>query len=1187
MKKELENLKSNIEIMNLIKYCQGYIKLVNPSFNRFRITTDSIDSKYLSTNILNSGSGEEEDFEINLPEFYEYDPKDVPQDLKEEYDLQKSLALQLEQISNRFKISEYTKQINLNFGYFKVELPEPEIDEYSEDEEKAPVSKKIKNDVYPLFSIPIEITLGRKISIKLQDVNIIPNIGFLFDVLGEEKFYSFSDFINRQEIEGNLRLPIESATVKNIWEELKTKLKLSNAIFDENSFDPSFFVISLSGKSNFFLEQDFNELLQLDEADFDDSSLNSWNSDEDLSLDDPVNERDGELFFPFNYNKDQVGVLSAIKNRACIVEGPPGTGKSVTIANILCHLAANGKKVLFLSQKAQAIKVVKDYLKELNVENLYGYIPNRFSSLYNSEEEKDSASNSLQSIQQYINSLNYSNGNDTITDPRIKKFEYRDEINESIGIQRKIFEAYKEKSELDGFDISLDNYENFNNASDEDLRSIIKLNQESSDLKDKLDLYYRNNSQFIIAKNKLCENVGIDSNGYSAIIEDIINNMPQKAFERNGFLDPLKKIMIKKGLKRHSDKLPKEIYDNYESILDEKGSRAEKIKALNDLRDFFDFKEKSALLEIKQNELENKIDQNGLSKVCFEKFIKIVNSEKDGFQKVRKFGITSAKIESLKNTNPNEINEYLHKINYKEKDYIAFYLRNIINKNLTEITGSAAVKGMLNRIASSLKKSKKAYKTFDKFKSEPTNFYVMREAVPIWIMDLEDVSRLIPLEKNLFDYVILDEASQCNIAYALPAMYRAQRAVFVGDSEQMRDDSIKFKTNQSLEILGKKFNVPDFLQIKPMGDAVQSIMDIGYKRGFTMKPLTYHYRSPRELIGFSNDNFYAKKNKKLKVINSNYVTYKDTNKVLLNHVVEPTKELDISSKSNIAEARYICNLIEELKKDPKTKNSSIGVLSFFGDQATLLRNMIKDENIKVSIVEGIQGDQKDIMIYSFVITDPSQKKMYVPLTSEGGEKNKELNEGRVNVAFSRARQQVHCVTSIPLEKWPEGIWIKRYLEYVENNGEINFFDTKLSPFDSKFEEDFFEEVLRAEFGKEFIIQNQVESCGFKIDFVITETETGKKLAIECDGPTHFVDEGQEIYVENDFERQSVLESAGWTFYRVNYADWINKNFKKDIFIKDIQGFFNFRTPMVMTPEFEEPKEEKTLILGSLKSETDV
>jgi MoxR-like ATPase len=41
------------------------------------------------------------------------------------------------------------------------------------------------------------------------------------------------------------------------------------------------------------------------------------------------------------------------------VEGPPGTGKSLTIANLASHLAASGKTVLITSQKDKALEVTR------------------------------------------------------------------------------------------------------------------------------------------------------------------------------------------------------------------------------------------------------------------------------------------------------------------------------------------------------------------------------------------------------------------------------------------------------------------------------------------------------------------------------------------------------------------------------------------------------------------------------------------------------------------------------------------------------------------------------------------------------------------------------------------------------------------------------------------------------------
>ncbi|MBU1457456.1 DUF559 domain-containing protein, partial [Patescibacteria group bacterium] len=263
------------------------------------------------------------------------------------------------------------------------------------------------------------------------------------------------------------------------------------------------------------------------------------------------------------------------------------------------------------------------------------------------------------------------------------------------------------------------------------------------------------------------------------------------------------------------------------------------------------------------------------------------------------------------------------------------------------------------------------------------------------------------------------------------------------------------------------------------------------------------------------------------------------------------------------EAKEILELFKELRNDERYREKSIGILSFFNAQATYIRDLFEkegfkeeDDNYKVSIIEGIQGDEKDIVIYSFVIRKPEQKNKYVPLTGEGGDIRADINKGRVNVAFSRARLQVHCFVSLPPQEMPERIWLKKYLEYAQENGEVAFYSTDLKPFDSYFEEEFFN-LLRAYLKRGYKIQNQVESCGFKIDFVVSNTNTGKRIAVECDGPCHFkdeIDEAYGIHIESDEERQRVLEAAGWGFCRIKYADWIDKKFDRNTvfqFIMDL------------------------------------
>jgi hypothetical protein len=79
-----------------------------------------------------------------------------------------------------------------------------------------------------------------------------------------------------------------------------------------------------------------------------------------------------EVVFPFPSNGPQRRVVDAVdKNRIVVVQGPPGNGKSLTIANLVAHLVAEGKSVLVCSHKEQALTVVRDKLDEMDLRFLY------------------------------------------------------------------------------------------------------------------------------------------------------------------------------------------------------------------------------------------------------------------------------------------------------------------------------------------------------------------------------------------------------------------------------------------------------------------------------------------------------------------------------------------------------------------------------------------------------------------------------------------------------------------------------------------------------------------------------------------------------------------------------------------------------------------------------------------------
>lgn len=118
---------------------------------------------------------------------------------------------------------------------------------------------------------------------------------------------------------------------------------------------------------------------------------------------------------------------------------------------------------------------------------------------------------------------------------------------------------------------------------------------------------------------------------------------------------------------------------------------------------------------------------------------------------------------------------------------------------------------------------------------------------------------------------------------------------------------------------------------------------------------------------------------------------------LKNHIVAVKPSIELSEKTNVTEAYYIKQLIADIKSNEQTKDKSIAVLTFFNEQAELLRRVIPDEDVKISIIS-IQGDERDIVVYSFVIKSPSSR--FIALTGESGEIRKKSTKGRVNVAFN-------------------------------------------------------------------------------------------------------------------------------------------------------------------------------------------
>jgi len=84
-------------------------------------------------------------------------------------------------------------------------------------------------------------------------------------------------------------------------------------------------------------------------------------------LDDEFHPRD--IFCPRSADSSQLAaVMAAAAGHDFVLEGPPGTGKSQTISNIIAHCLAHGKRVLFVAEKRAALDVVYRRLREEGLE---------------------------------------------------------------------------------------------------------------------------------------------------------------------------------------------------------------------------------------------------------------------------------------------------------------------------------------------------------------------------------------------------------------------------------------------------------------------------------------------------------------------------------------------------------------------------------------------------------------------------------------------------------------------------------------------------------------------------------------------------------------------------------------------------------------------------------------------------
>jgi len=217
----------------------------------------------------------------------------------------------------------------------------------------------------PLVLIPVEMTRERARNIYRiiwTEEDIFTNITLKTKL--SELGVTLPEFEmgeNGADIEGYFRLVQECIKYLETWKVIPHESYLDLFSFSKlimyNDLDPSRWPSEKSLFENPILNQIFNpeSCNDSDGSGFDESEV-------DLRL------TSLNTYFVRDADSSQIAVIEDSKSgRNLIVEGPPGTGKSQTITNIIAELLASHKSVLFVSEKMAALRVVKDRLDKVGL----------------------------------------------------------------------------------------------------------------------------------------------------------------------------------------------------------------------------------------------------------------------------------------------------------------------------------------------------------------------------------------------------------------------------------------------------------------------------------------------------------------------------------------------------------------------------------------------------------------------------------------------------------------------------------------------------------------------------------------------------------------------------------------------------------------------------------------------------
>ncbi len=385
--------------------------------------------------------------------------------------------------------------------------------------------------------------------------------------------------------------------------------------------------------------------------------------------------------------------------------------------------------------------------------------------------------------------------------------------------------------------------------------------------------------------------------------------------------------------------------------------------------------------------------------------------------------------------------------------------------------------------------------------------YVL-EAFPVWGLTNLSARTNLPLREGLFDLVVIDEASQCDLPSAIPLLYRAKRALIIGDPKQLIH--VTSLSQAAEDRIASRYSLGADDR-RTFSFVARSLFSLASSRvGEAPLFLDQHFRSHPAIITFSNDHFYGSR--------LHVMTEPDDSlgpAVSWEHV-PGTFERGPGGRSvlNRPEAEAVVGCLEQLAEAGVGVGSggpSLGVVTPYRAQAEAIRELVVNQGLQladdlvVATAHRFQGDERDVIVFSPTVS-AQMPDYHVSFASD---------PNLVNVAITRARRKLVVVGDREACLESPGVLrdLARYVADLEAGG-----------FRSPLERQLYEAL----WGAGLEVQVGLEVGRYRLDLAVVHQ--GRKLDVECDGAAFHRDERAQALRDHE------LEEAGWQVLRFSGRD---------------------------------------------------